>query len=209
MRFDEPYIFVDTHGRVLDGRVIHLEETPSVIPWKLRMERYRNIALMAQKNWWMIYAMVLPCRASLEELGQAKAALSANLGAENLHPPAMWYREMSVAHKQLLPMVDRRLVLGSKENLVSYLPKLMESSPGRMFCGLHEMDGERIGYRSIAEVSLERMTMCIGSLFTEVIDLGGEPSHAWLKSAAIERGIKTITPIGEQENGVRHHVCAA
>lgn len=209
MRFDEPYIFVDTHGRVLDGGAIHLEKTPSIIPWKLRMERYRNIALMAQKNWWMIYAMVLPCGAPPEELGQAKAALSACLGAENLHPPAMWYREMRVTNRQLLPMVERRLILGSKENLEMHFPRLRTMAPGQMFCGLHDMDNELMGYRCISDVQLERMVMCIASLFTEVIDLGGEPSHVWLKKAAIERGIKTITPMGEQEHGEKNHVCAA
>lgn len=181
MRFDEPYVFFDYAGEVVDGGV--LNPSTNKISWRNRMNRYQKIAELAKGDWSRNYTMVLPM-VNESETEECKAALIACMGADNLQPPAVWYRELRSLHPgKVLATAERKLVIGSKARLMSMVDELHNANPGVLLCGLHELPASVVGYRYVGDVPLPRMRCCIGSLFTEVINLGGGYSESVLKEA--------------------------
>jgi hypothetical protein len=204
MRFDQATTFIGPDGMPLtDTAQENREESMNPPRWTQLLECFQAVAATARGDWQQTYVVVAPeCGDPLA--GRCKAALARAIQSTNFLPPASWHTEISRENRIVLPLMDRVLVLGTGSELEAALPQLKTENPRTMLCGLHDLPVNQswIGYRDLSDVPLNRLLLCLRSMFTSLILLNDKTSGHRLVDVAKRHGIPVVC-----KNSVRGLAC--
>ena len=190
MRFDHPLIFVTDAGELL-----HADTPPERVggqkdrvTWQHLISTYSAIADLARKDWLHTYVYLQPERND-PLLETKKVAMGRTIASSNLHVPACWYGEVRRINRHLLPIPERKLVIGSRDDLVAEIGEILAINGMAILYGLHELEPGLMRYRNISDVPLERLGFCVNSLFNAVIILNKDDLNHPLVQIAKQHGI--------------------
>lgn len=181
MRFDNAIVFVSPDGEPPSGD--NQGATWSTIKparWPELLERFKSLATRAMGDWEHSYVVVPPVSGDPLE-SRSKAALGQVIASENLLPPVSWHGDVARDNRHVMPLMERVLVIGSRSEVVNSTPSIRAIHPRALLCGQHDLTEQdtQIGYRYIGDVPIQRLLLCVVSMFTSVILLNRsqERSH--------------------------------
>ena len=190
MRFDHSLIFVTEKGELL-----HASKSPEYVDgyafttsWQGVVRNFTAVANIARKDWLHTYVYLQPDRDD-PFLESKKVAMGRTIASSNLHAPACWYHEISRSNKQLLPISERKLIIGSEDDVNEEIDELLKLNANAILYGLCALRPGMMRYRNISDVPSERLDLCVNSLFNAVVVLSKSEMNHRLVKIAKQHGI--------------------
>jgi hypothetical protein len=194
MRLDNAIVFVSPDGEPLSGDNQGAAwGTIQSARWPELLARFKSLATRAMGDWEHSYVVVPPVAGDPLE-SRSKAALGQVIASENLLPPVSWHVDIARDNRHVMPLMERVLVIGSRNDVVSSTQSIRAIHPRALLCGQHDLAGQDapIGYRYIGDVPIQRLLLCVASMFTSVILLNRNQEHSPLIDLAMRHSVPVV-----------------